>query len=95
MPTLFGVQNAEKILILRIFLFSQELKEELFEWVSQYAKILEESDYGAHIKEETRNAIRQHNDKGLILFNKVKKLNRNLVKALTWNTCQLLCKGMK
>ncbi|UOE75841.1 hypothetical protein [Parageobacillus thermoglucosidasius] len=55
------------------FPFSQELKEELFEWVSQYAKILEKSDYGTHIKKETRNAIKEHNNKGLILFNKVKQ----------------------
>ncbi|HLR62490.1 MAG TPA: hypothetical protein VK097_08615 [Lentibacillus sp.] len=54
------------------FPLSHELKSELMNWVIEYGKILEQTDYGKKTKRDTAILVKPYDEKGLSLYQKLK-----------------------
>ncbi|UOQ48763.1 hypothetical protein MUN88_00965 [Gracilibacillus caseinilyticus] len=55
------------------FPLSQRLKTDLMEWIVEYGDILEQSDWGEKITDDTAILIKSHNEKGIRLHQKLKE----------------------
>ncbi|UOQ84708.1 hypothetical protein [Gracilibacillus salinarum] len=54
------------------FPLSKQLKADLMEWMMEYGDILEQTDWGENIMDDTAILIKSHNKKGLRLHQKLK-----------------------
>ncbi|ENH95808.1 hypothetical protein J416_13886 [Gracilibacillus halophilus YIM-C55.5] len=54
------------------FPLSNKLKSELINWVMEYERMLEQTDYGEKITHNTTLLVKSHDEKGWRLYQKIK-----------------------